>query len=130
MKTWKKAMLPARLSWIDCSLFLMMRISFAPASPDAPAPVSVAAYALIGISIDKARAFNDRKEKLQEKRDEREPEMEQRKALREEFTKAVAAQDADQIKAVLPKLLEQYKADTAKLAQRVQQLRSAQTQAQ
>lgn len=69
----------------------------------------------------------DRKANLEERKDDKEPEIEARRALHEQFTKAVDDQNAEEIRAVLPKLLEQYKHDTAKIVQKAEQLQAGQT---
>jgi hypothetical protein len=79
-------------------------------------------------------AFADRKQVLEELRQQSQgqgragsggqtasqADREARRALYEQFTKAVADQNADEISTVLPKLLAQYDHDTDVLRQRVQ----------
>ncbi len=68
-------------------------------------------------------------ERLQAKRAEHQPQSEERKALYDEFTQAVASKDASRIHAALAKKLEQYKADTAKLHAKLAELQAGQPQA-
>jgi hypothetical protein len=64
------------------------------------------------------------RQRLEQKKEATAPEIEARRALREESRKAAADQDAGELAAVLPKLLYQYKQDTARLEQKISGLQA------